>query len=199
MSQIIETLMHEHRVIEEVLGALGSLAGDDALERETVADFARFFRDFADHCHHGKEEKQLFVALVDAGVPREQGPIAVMLAEHEQGRAHVRALAALGAGYGPLSAEERKLFTVHASEFVFLLRNHISKENGVLYPMAEARLSPSTLVDLAARCEAFERDVVGAGKHEQLHALADKLVAAYPPQEGPDIAPPCQHLNRVCC
>jgi hemerythrin-like domain-containing protein len=201
MSQVIETLMHEHRVIEGVLGALDSLADavarDDAVEREIVADFARFFREFADRCHHGKEEKQLFVALVNAGFPREQGPIAVMLGEHEQGREHVRALAAIGTGRGPLSAEERKLLTAHASEFVFLLRNHIRKEDGVLFPMAETHLAPSTLADLAERFEAFERDVMGADEHERLQALADRLVAAYPPQEGADITPGCPHPKAI--
>jgi hemerythrin-like domain-containing protein len=203
MSQVIETLTREHCLIERVLQALEALAtsaaSGNAVERETVADFARFFREFADRCHHGKEEKQLFVALTDAGFPRDRGPVAVMLAEHEKGREHVRALAAIGAGQGPLSGEDLDLLGRHAREFVLLLRNHISKENNVLFPMAEDHLPPTTLDALAERFEAFERDVMGAGEHERLHALAEKLVAAYPAQEGCAPVAPCPHGRGARC
>ncbi|MGD0266766.1 MAG: hemerythrin domain-containing protein, partial [Candidatus Methylomirabilota bacterium] len=37
-------------------------------------------------CHHGKEENLLFKTMVDRGFPRQGGPIAVMLHEHETGR-----------------------------------------------------------------------------------------------------------------
>jgi hypothetical protein len=52
MNKAIQILMGEHRVIENVLGALqrhaALVAGGVAVERPTVARFATFFRDFAD-------------------------------------------------------------------------------------------------------------------------------------------------------
>jgi hemerythrin-like domain-containing protein len=189
--------MREHRVIEGVLGALESLADsaarEEKVDREIVAEFARFFREFADRCHHGKEEKQLFVVLADVGLSPEQGPIAVMMAEHEEGREHVRALAALGAGDGPLSRKERDDLIIHASGFAVMLRDHIHKEDTVLFPMAESRLGAQALADLAEGFRAFEQDVMGAGKHEQLHGLADRLLAAYPPHEGAQNISECLH------
>jgi hemerythrin-like domain-containing protein len=68
MSHAIETLTHEHRVIEQVLGGLERLAEavarGEAVERSTVKDFAQFFAGFADRCHHGKEEDRLFTAMI---------------------------------------------------------------------------------------------------------------------------------------
>jgi hemerythrin-like domain-containing protein len=178
MSRAIETLMHEHRVIEQVLGGLEQLARSAAdrepVERSTVRDFAQFFSGFADRCHHGKEEERLFVAMVDAGFPREQGPIGVMRYEHEEGRAHVRALRAIGDGEGALSAAEIQAFVAHASTYVDLLRAHIMKEDTILFPMAERSLPQATLEQVGRDFDLFEREVMGEGEHERLHALADR-------------------------
>src|SRR5512132_3975875 len=95
----IETLMTEHRLIERALDALVAFADEvrrkSSDEREELGRFVTFIREFADAHHHGKEEDILFAAMVQAGFPKHGGPIAVMLMEHDQGRALVRALGEL--------------------------------------------------------------------------------------------------------
>lgn len=183
MSQAIETLMKEHRVIEHVLGALEQAANRTRsglpLERSRGVEFADFFINFADTCHHGKEEDLLFKKIVDVGFPREQGPIAVMLCDHKVGREHVAALRTIGAGSGPLSDAERADFIRHADAYVPMLRQHILKEDRVLYPMAIQAIPPQGMSDLATAFDDFERDVMGAGAHAGFHQLADSLVGAY--------------------
>ncbi len=185
MSKMIDTLMNEHRVIEQVLGSLKTFA--DGLEpgrdgsRERVADYARFFREFADRCHHGKEEERLFVRLQERGMPRDGGPLFIMLSEHEAGREHVRALTALGEGDGPLTVDECDAVRRHATEYVPLLEMHIQKEDGILFPYAETILSDEMLAELAVQFDEFEDQVMGGDVHRRLHALAEELVAAYPP------------------
>ena len=90
-----EELKIEHQAIKRMLkvmaGACGRLdrgAAVDAGHLESIVDFIQIF---ADQCHHGKEEDLLFPAMDEAGFSGEQGPIAVMLAEHAQGRAPERA------------------------------------------------------------------------------------------------------------
>ena len=41
---------------------------------------------YTDGCHNKKEEDHLFPLIERRGVPREDGPLAVMLSEHEQSR-----------------------------------------------------------------------------------------------------------------
>ena len=94
-----EVLKQEHRVIENVLDALERLA--KAAETSALAEWEKaidFARNFADKCHHLKEENLLFPALEERGIPREGGPIGMMLAEHEEGRGYVRAMAAAAPG-----------------------------------------------------------------------------------------------------
>ncbi len=185
MDKAIETLMNEHRLIEQVLGSLETfvdkLAAGEEADRQTVNGYAEFFRNFADKCHHGKEEDRLFVKMNEFGFPMEHGPIGVMLADHVEGRSHVGALAEIGAGSGPLNAEERNSVIAQSHFYIPLLRSHILKEDNILYPMAIQALPKAEMGKLSEAFEAFENEIMGAGAHERFHALAEKLIADYPP------------------
>jgi hemerythrin-like domain-containing protein len=184
MSKALETLMAEHRVIEQVLSSLETFAErleDDRDPRRALSDYGRFFREFADRCHHAKEEDRLFVEMVRHGFPREHGPIAVMLSDHVEGRAHVGAIAKAGEGTGPLSAAECSSVRYHVRTYVPLLRSHIMKEDNVLYPMAGQALPAEVLEKLAREFEEHEHGTMGEGTHEELHGLAERLLKTYPP------------------
>ena len=88
----LDTLMDEHRQIEQVLGSLETFASrlEQGADPAPLSDFVDFFRSFADRAHHGKEEEILFALMVARGYSREAGPVAVMLHDHEQGRSLVR-------------------------------------------------------------------------------------------------------------
>jgi hemerythrin-like domain-containing protein len=179
----IETLMNEHRVIESVLDALVGFADEvrrkGSTEKEELARFVEFIRGFADACHHGKEEGVLFVAMVRHGFPREGGPIAVMLQEHDEGRAMVGVLKAHAEQEAAWSDADRQEIADAAFGFSDMLRHHIQKEDGVLYPMAEQHLPPDALQAVSEDCERFEAEKTGSGEHERFHALAESLVARY--------------------
>jgi hemerythrin-like domain-containing protein len=134
------------------------------------ADFARwaigFFRQFADGCHHHKEEEALFPLLVRRGLPKEGGPVGVMLSEHELGRELIREMEA-ALDETPLASNQ---FADAASQYISLLHQHIWKENNVLFQMAERILSPE---DDAQLLEAYKQSVCqthGRALHEQLVA-----------------------------
>ena len=179
----IETLMNEHRLIERVLDALVAFANDvrrrGATEKEELGRFVTFVRSFADACHHGKEEGVLFEAMVEHGFPRNGGPIAVMLREHDQGRGLVAVLKERAEQGGPWSDADRQEIADVASGFSDMLHAHIHKEDAILYPMAEQHLPPEVMSRVTADCERFEAEQTGSGEHERLHALADELVARH--------------------
>ena len=184
MSKAIEVLMNEHRLIERVLGSLETFAseleGGLAAERPVLADYGAFFREFADACHHGKEEDILFRRMTEQGFPRDTGPVAVMLHEHEVGRGHVSALRQIGGGRGPLTAEEAGVVVVNAGAFVPLLRAHILKEDRILYPMAVRLLAPAEMDKVEADFAAFDARVRADGTYD-LYSLAERLTAVFRP------------------
>lgn len=158
----IAMLRHEHEVILRALALserLGqSLESGEAVDRKALAWLVEFFRIFADRCHHGKEEEHLFPALERCGIPKEGGPLGVMLHEHEEGRALVRAMAE---GDDRLAAEAIR-------GYVTLLRAHIEKENSVLFPLAEQVLPDEEQEKLVHAFEAVEQALAGPGVHERL-------------------------------
>lgn len=178
MSKAIDDLKHEHEAILFTLKVLDKVAGTaedksafNAMDARALVDF---LKEFADKCHHGKEEGILFPAMQAAGIPNEGGPIGVMLAEHAQGRAFIQGMEkALAAG------PDGRAFSRNASGYISLLRSHIEKENTILFVMGENALGAATLAGLYDKFEAHERDVIGPGRHEELHAMLDRFEAKY--------------------
>jgi hemerythrin-like domain-containing protein len=146
--QATDYLKTEHEVIERVLNMLEQTVQQIRNEEPVPEGFGlwaiTFFREFADQCHHEKEEELLFPLLEERGVPREGGPIGVMLNEHEIGRDCVRRMQQ-AVGQSPLDEES---FTAAAVEYIELLRQHITKENQVLFQMADHCLSTQDDVKL---------------------------------------------------
>jgi hemerythrin-like domain-containing protein len=171
-----EVLKEEHRVIEKVLDALERLA--KAAETSSLAEWDKvidFARNFADKCHHLKEENLLFPALEERGIPREGGPIGMMLAEHEEGRGYVRAMAAALASAGKDSVDNRQILRETAIAYIRLLRQHIQKEDEVLFQMADEVLSSEEQKTLLREFEEHEMKEIGAGFHEKYLKIAQEL------------------------
>ena len=174
-----EILSGEHRIIEQVLDCLEKIAQNCAtegrLDKTSAEQALDFFRNFADRCHHGKEETHLFPAMEAKGFPRQGGPTGVMLSEHEQGRAHIRAMAEAIEGAAAGNSEAVAQFVNHAQGYVGLLREHIEKEDHCLFTMANQALTEDDQQRLLAAFENVEHEHMGLGTHEKFLNLADEL------------------------
>ena len=174
-----DVLKDEHRGVERMLAIVEAAgkrlqAGGD-VPADLYLNAVDFFRGFTDGCHHAKEEEKLFPAMEKRGVPREGGPIGVMLAEHEQGRAYVRAMAAAAARYSNGDKSAAPALIQNGRGYVGLLRQHIAKENGILFPMADKVLSDAEQAQLLKEFETIERERTGPGEHERYHHVLDEL------------------------
>jgi len=181
--QATDELKKEHHGIELMLNILQSVSNrldqGQQVAPDHLSGIMEFLTVFVDKCHHGKEEEFLFPALEAAGVPREGGPIGVMLKEHEQGRVLVSrlkgALAALQSGAVSNEAGVQAI----VGEYVTLLSQHIVKENTVLFPMADEKLDANSDIELIEAFERLEKERIGVGKHEEFHALLHRLQDEY--------------------
>lgn len=178
-----EELVTEHGAIKRMLRIIDEVSrrldAGEPVATEDLEGIVEFIRVFADKCHHAKEEGHLFPAMVQRGVPAESGPIGVMLYEHDLGREHVRAMgeALAGAARGERAAAQA--FSEHARGYAGLLRDHIAKEDSILYPMAERVLDSAEDDRLFEAFERVETDVVGQGRHEEFHRMLDRLEETY--------------------
>ena len=145
----VDLLMDEHEVILQVLLAAEresfELQSGAALQSEFWLGVADFLAEYADRGHHAKEEEQLFPALIAQGMDAQQGPIAVMLHEHDQGRALLRDLRT------GIADNDAGAVAKSAAAFAFLLRDHIQKENMILFEMARSMLPADVAREMSAK------------------------------------------------
>jgi len=163
----IDRLVAEHRIIERGLNVLervvAQIESGDTVPEDFPTWAPAFFGQFADKCHHAKEEDLFFPLLKERGIPEEGGPIGVMLHEHDVGRACVRRMCEASE---PDEFDGAK-FAAAAKEFIPLLRQHIFKENNVLFQMAANVLSESDDADMDDKFTQVEQERDLVGLHER--------------------------------
>jgi hemerythrin-like domain-containing protein len=174
-----EILSAEHRVIERVITSLekgaARLEQGQSVRPEFFIQASDFIKGFADGCHHHKEEGVLFVALTEHGMPAQGGPVAVMLGEHEEGRRLTRGLRAAAQALQDGDDHAKAGVIANARGYAALLRQHIFKEDTILFPMAD-RLIPAAEHDQVLEgFEHVEHEETGEGVHQKYLALADAL------------------------
>lgn len=184
MKDAIELLMEEHRLIEKGLQALGNFVeqlkvGKIKEGKTELARMVEFIQEFADRTHHGKEEKILFEIMVEHGFPKNTGPIAVMLSEHDQGREHVAQLKRFAEQAETWSDKDREKIAQEGLSFTSLLQQHIQKEDNILYPMAKQRLPKDVMEEVTKQCQAFEARESESGENQRLRALGVDLFNRY--------------------
>ena len=174
-----QTLSDEHKVILRVLAALETastrLQAGESINPAFFTDAADFIKGFADGCHHRKEEGVLFPAMIQAGLPRESGPVAVMLSEHEEGRRFTRGMRQAAEKLAAGDQDARLEIVSNAQAYVRLLRQHIQKEDYILFPMADKVIPPEQQPQVNEDFDKVEREETGEGVHEKYLALAEKL------------------------
>jgi hemerythrin-like domain-containing protein len=174
-----DLLENEHRVIEQVLDCLDQMAyryiQGEPLDLFATRQAIDFLHNFADQCHHVKEEKHLFPVMEARGSAREHGPISRMLAEHARGREYLHALAEAAEGAATGEAESRYEFADHARAYIFWLREHITTEDERLFPMANRSLTEEDQRRLLRSFESVEEGEMRAGMHAKYLHIANEL------------------------
>ncbi|MBK8012276.1 MAG: hemerythrin domain-containing protein [Deltaproteobacteria bacterium] len=140
----IEHLQDEHRAIEKVLQR--TIAALEPLNAELVRRGIYFLTDFADAVHHGKEEEVLFPLLIEHAKGMAAGPVQQMTQEHSMGRAYLRAARQAFHGAAMGQREKREALSQALRAYAELTRSHTSKENSILFPLAE-QVIPAELED----------------------------------------------------
>lgn len=144
----LQHLLRDHREAEKIVAEIESLVevqrSDrpwDAARRESFTQVVRFYEEVV-LGHIQKEEKVLFPALENF-LPHDMGPLAVLRGEHCEIAALFRRLCevggmlALGRSDAPLVEEFERV----ARNTIQMTRDHIYKEDRVLFPMVARFLS----------------------------------------------------------
>ncbi len=133
MTDIQSYMTHDHRACDEILAdAEAPLASGD------WAAYTAKWKAFVEALFHhlAMEEEVLFPAFEQA-TGMTQGPTMVMRSEHEQMRAYVLQM------NEAIAAQEQERAMGLVESLVLLIQQHNMKEEQMLYPMCDMRLSDS--------------------------------------------------------
>jgi len=170
-----QELVLEHAVIMKIVVALkaqgAALSSGQAVPAAQLSETLSLLVDFADKCHHAKEERVLFPEL--AGLPEHAPAVSAFLGEHERSRGNV---GAMKAALPKIESDpaSRKNFADNANAYVAILLPHIQKENALFARCGEI-FSPAENARMAGEFERIELEEVGEGKHDEYRERAEKL------------------------
>ncbi len=162
MQKIVDRLSHGEKV--------------DVGHLERIADFLQVF---VDKCHHAKEERMLFTAMREAGDPQDQEEIKMLISDHQTGRNYIGSLLEAINKYKKGDEDARQMIIDNANAYISLITQHIEKENGNLFAIADQRLSEQIQFKLYHEFERLEEEEIGHGKHEEYHNMIRQLKEFY--------------------
>lgn len=173
-----EQLMNDHQTTEKVFEAVQlALEAPAGPPPGLLQDALLYFEGYVDSCHNMKEEHHLFPLVEQRGVPRQGGPLAVMLGEHDESRVVLPKLSALIHRYARGDREVLGDLRAAFSHYSALLKDHFWKENDILYPLARRVMTEADGDVVMAGILATEASV-GPDTRAKFYALAERIIHA---------------------
>lgn len=157
MKTALQILSGEHQNILKVIDALlkecASLEKGEEVNKSFFREATDFVKGYADKFHHAKEEDILFVELCKNEAQMHCNPTQQMLHEHSLGRNFIKELEK------GVEENNKDKIIENARGYAYLLKDHIFKEDNILYPMADESLGPSIKNDILNKFKQTERDL----------------------------------------
>ncbi len=172
-----ELLKQEHREIGRAISVMRSVAdrmeAGEEIDPKIIGDILFFLMEFADLCHHGKEEKVLFPALEERAGDAGRKITDRLMADHRIGREHIAAMVKESKNYERDKRGAQEKLAREMMEYISLLTEHIRLENTTFSDLVDRSFSEEEGERLVARCDEVEREL--AVGHDQLLGVLGKV------------------------
>ena len=181
MNNATKNLEDDHIYILKLIDVMETMTGSTEPVVFDLEEAVDLIKNFADGLHHAKEESLLFPLLAERGFSTQQGPVAVMLHEHSQGRNYVKGMSENIRLLKEGDLSSLNMIYKNMLGYGELLRNHIAKENNMLFKMADNALSGKDQQSLFNQFEQLENPGLPNSKKNDFIARIEKLVQVYNP------------------
>ena len=156
-------MVEEHRVIKKAVDVLVNAVKDSIDDEELYINLAKFFSEYADAIHHGKEEKILFEVLKKKAPEHVLEIVRALEEDHVKGRELIRKIRE--------NASSVEKLRDYALAYASMLRDHIVKEDEGLFPAMHPYLSPDEEREISEEFEKLDES------KEELERLVEELGA----------------------
>lgn len=163
----IAPLMIEHRLIERMIALMGKetqrINDGSAPDTALIGAAVDFIRIYADHLHHGKEEKILFDTLSRKPLsPEHKRIMDELLKEHVFGRETIRRLEEARGRYVKGEKDARGSILDAMTALVTLYPKHIEKEDRHFFLPVMSYLAGDEQASMLAEFNDFDRQFIHA-------------------------------------
>ncbi len=152
-SRALQILVDEHKLIKRWLALITDLAQNLDLnserDRQGSENGIDFIRSYADRLHHGKEEAILFTYFDDTA-----DIFQVIYEDHKRARSFVQEM------LRALNEKNTEKFVSNMLDYAVLLKEHIRKEDEMLFPWLDSRLTDEQKEELVVLFEHSDKRAV---------------------------------------
>jgi len=156
MKTATKNLEDDHVYVLKLTDIMLAVTLTEIPDTDHISSIIDIIKNFADGLHHAKEETLFFPALALKGFSAQQGPVAVMLHEHIEGRNYVKGITDNLELYIKGDKSAKAGIYQNMQGYAELLVNHIGKENNILFRMADKVLSENEQQELLSDFEEIE-------------------------------------------
>ncbi len=159
MSRPTEILSNDHKVVLEKLKLFEQTVNNfkSPNAKKVLSDLKVFFRKEVD-VHFKKEENALFPEM-EKFIPRDEGPIGQMLMEHQDLYKYednfINGIDLFSKDEN--NGEAQKLIKENAISYINLLREHIYKEDNMLFMMADMHFEEDQINAIMKKFEELDK------------------------------------------
>lgn len=158
MKTATKNLEEDHVHVLKLTEVMVAVTRSENPDIDHISSIIDIIKNFADGLHHAKEETLFFPALALKGFSAQQGPVAVMLHEHVEGRNFVKGITENLELYKKGDKSAKAGMYQNMRGYAELLVNHIGKENNILFRMADKVLSENEQHELLSDFEKIEKN-----------------------------------------
>ena len=148
----MQILVNEHVVIKRWLALIPSvirridLTSDQGMQ--VIEDGIDLIKSFADKLHHGKEEDILFTYFNGS-----EKIFQVIYEDHRVARNHVKEMLAA------VARKDGAALSQHLTDYRLLLSEHIKKEDEILFPWLDRKLTGEQIAELAHKFDLADKEI----------------------------------------
>jgi hemerythrin-like domain-containing protein len=177
----IELLREDHRLMHRLMGVVvkcySVMKEKQRLDKDLIADFLTFFREFVDCCHYGKEEGMFFDELERLGGFSQQLPIESIRQDHRILRFYV---GKIGGIMENKEIDEEARFNGFVENMNKLMEHavyHSKREDRVFYPLGDRILTEESDEKLLVFFDKVDKRCQGS--YEKYARFVDNLEKKY--------------------
>lgn len=179
MNTATQNLENDHIYILRLTDVMLAMVEKQSIDTDHFELVINLIRNFADGTHHAKEEDLLFPLMGEKGFSPDNGPVAVMLHDHEEGRKYVKAAWAGIQEFKNGNAGALQGIYQNMAGYAQLLQGHIDKENNILFRMADQVFSDDEQQSLLAKFATIESNKEAEFNPDNSIQKIDNLAAIY--------------------